>query len=196
MKQWLASLSHLLFWKFFTMSTTLNISDSLMHSFFHTWFLTVYQWVSVRLEILLIHLRTTQPHIHSFIQWALPQNLLKTFCVKNMREHQGYTLELRLMQFWNRYGRQAIKFGLPIFDLYSTCRCMYQAQRQDQHKPQTTFIDTFKKSYSIQKKKTLSYSTVKLLATVLPLTQLFRIKVHNDILIFLQKPNLKLISDR
>lgn len=74
---------------------------------------------------------------------------------------------------------------------------MYQAQRQDQHKPQTTFIDTFKESYSIKKKKKpLSYSTVKLLASVLPLTQLFRIKVHNDILIFLQKPNLKLISDR
>lgn len=168
MKQWLASLSYLLSWKFFTMSTTFNISDSFMQSFFHTWFLTVYQWVSVRLEILLIHLRTTQPHIHSLIQWALPQNLLKIFCVKNMREHQDYTLELRLMQFWNRYGRQAIKLSLPIFDLYSTCRCMYQAQRQDQHKPQTTFIDTFKESYSIKKKKNSQLQHSEVIGHCLP----------------------------
>lgn len=74
---------------------------------------------------------------------------------------------------------------------------MDQAQRQDQHKPQTTFIDTFKESYSIKKKKTnLSYSTVNLFATVLPLTQLFSIKVYNDTLIFLQMPNLKLINGR
>lgn len=156
MKQWLASLSHLLFWKFFTMSTTLNISDSLMHSFFHTWFLTVYQWVSVRLEILLIHLRTTQPHIHSFIQWALPQNLLKTFCVKNMREHQGYTLELRLMQFWNRYGRQAIKFGLQYLtyiQLVGACTKL-KDRISISHKPLSLIPS--RRATQLKKKKKLS----------------------------------------
>lgn len=63
------------------------------------------------------------------------------------------------------------------------------------HKP-LSLIPSRRATQLKKKKKPLSYSTVKLLASVLPLTQLFRIKVHNDILIFLQKPNLKLISDR